>query len=646
MENGFETAHPETFQSVARSKSLSTRLLISVVVWLICAIVFTGYTLLLSWELENGGMAINNAGSLRKRTFQIALLYNQAPDSFELQNEQREFEAVLDGLSTFGQGKQLLPNNHTVSQQVTYLKQQWQQVILPWYAQLRVEGQTVNLNNRQPLDAFANDLNTLVKMIENDNTVSIQLLRLFQKLLLAMTVVTAVTGIYLLFRLVIHPLDTLRGGIQRLSDGDLNSRVVIHTQDEFGVVSKGFNQMAGRLQDLYNNLERKVSQKTQALAQKNQETSDLYEMTAFLHQSQTADEMNRGFIERMLKLTGASAGSIRLLDATRRKLDYVAHEGLPPSMINSTTCTSLDACYCGEVAKQSILNTQPEAQHIDLIPLKFECSCLGFVDLLVFPIHFRTQKLGVLALYFNSASTVDNNQKRLIHALCDQVGVAIENQRLIARDRQFAVSEERNLIAQGLHDSIAQSLSFLNLQVQMLEAAMQKEAWLEAKENLSFIKNGVQESYDDVRELLLNFRTRLSKQDFTEAVQTLLNRFEQQVSVQAHLTLIGDGSPLSPQQQLQVVFILQEALSNVRKHAQAQHVHVTIDNQDDFLMTIVDDGQGFDAEKIKTKRTQHVGTAIMQERAHLIHAQVTLESKIGQGTRVKLILPKIERVLS
>lgn len=238
--------------------------------------------------------------------------------------------------------------------------------------------------------------------------------------------------------------------------------------------------------------------------------------------------------------------------------------------------------------------------------------------------------------------------QRVIEALCSQLGVAIENQRLIARDRQFAVVEERNLMAQGLHDSIAQTLSFLNMQVQMLEDALNNQQDEQAQENLAFIKNGVQESYEDVRELLLNFRTRLNKQDFVEAAHSVLQRFEQQARITTRLNIQGGECWLSPQQQLQVIFILQEALSNVRKHAQAQNVRVDIHHQanaaGDFVMSIEDDGIGFEADTLESKRTRHVGTAIMHERAQLVNASVQIHSHLGRGTRVELILPGKEHV--
>ena len=633
---------PQSFRSIALSKSLSMRLFFSVALWLLCAVVFTGYTLLLSWQLENGGIAINDAGSLRKRTFQMALLHNQAPSSNNLISEQLEFEQVLSSLAGVGHKKLFLSDNQELRDQVSIINAHWKHNIVPWYTKLIENGTLVNADNRLLIDDFANEINQLVKLIEDDNTRIIRLLRLFQMLLIVMTVATAVTGIYLLYRLVIRPLDTLRGGIQRLKDGDLNSRVMIHTEDEFGLVSTGFNQMATRLQDLYTNLEHRVAHKTQALATKNKELRSLYEMTAFLHESHTREDMSRGFIERMLLLTGADAGSVRMQDVVRRKLDFMAHIGLPEQLLTSNHCTALDGCFCGASINKNVAILRPKAE---LNAAMSDCALLGFTDLVVFSIRFHTQELGLFSLYFKRGCDLDEETKRLIETLCSQVGVALENQRLIARDRQFAVSEERNLMAQGLHDSIAQSLSFLNLQVQMLESALNKGQLIEAQENLTFIKDGVQESYDDVRELLLNFRTRLSKQDFMEVVHTLLNRFELQAQVQTELEITGDGPALSPQQQLQAVFILQEALSNIRKHAHAKHafIHINNSNHGDFIMRIRDDGVGLDADAMASKRARHVGTAIMLERAQLIHAELQLHSQIGEGTVVELILPSKER---
>jgi two-component system nitrate/nitrite sensor histidine kinase NarX len=92
-----------------------------------------------------------------------------------------------------------------------------------------------------------------------------------------------------------------------------------------------------------------------------------------------------------------------------------------------------------------------------------------------------------------------------------------------------------------------------------------------------------------------------------------------------------------------VIFILQEALSNVRKHAQAHRVDIDIDNHDDFVMRISDDGCGFDAAVLAARQARHVGMSIMQERASRINARIQIENRDGGGTTVTLTLPHTER---
>jgi two-component system nitrate/nitrite sensor histidine kinase NarX len=217
------------------------------------------------------------------------------------------------------------------------------------------------------------------------------------------------------------------------------------------------------------------------------------------------------------------------------------------------------------------------------------------------------------------------------------LGVAIENLRLGAREREMAISEERNLVAQGLHDSIAQGLNYLNLQVQMLDSSLQDGKLGEVADIVPALRAGVQESYEDVRELLLNFRSRLGEGDLLGSLQSTVDKFRRQTGIAAELVADLDGAPFPREQQLQMVFIVQEALSNIRKHAQASRVEVTLEDDQDFVLTIRDDGVGFDSA-VRLDGS-HIGLHIMQERAERIAATLTVVSMPGAGTTVVLQLP-------
>lgn len=155
----------------------------------------------------------------------------------------------------------------------------------------------------------------------------------------------------------------------------------------------------------------------------------------------------------------------------------------------------------------------------------------------------------------------------------------------------------------------------------------------------------MQECYEDVRELLLNFRTKITHNEFNDAVERLIARFRQQTQIDTVTDWQDNGPLLTAEQQLQFIFILQESLSNIRKHAQATQVNVSFHNQDDFEMKIEDNGCGFDTADLNDfAENGHVGLNIMFERAQRIHADLNVSSQPGH-TKISLLLPKKERIL-
>ena len=224
------------------------------------------------------------------------------------------------------------------------------------------------------------------------------------------------------------------------------------------------------------------------------------------------------------------------------------------------------------------------------------------------------------------------------------MGAALENRRLDAKARELAIVQERSLVAQGLHDSLAQGLNFLNLQLQLLEDAVRRNDTAEVEEIVPLLRMGVDGSYQDVRELLTNFRSKLEQGDLRRAIEETVQRFRRQTGCETTLELdYAQGTPLAPEQQLQVLFILQEALSNVRKHAAAKHVHISVRNARDFTLEVTDDGQGYDPREVAERGEAHIGLDIMRERAARMNAVITLESAPGEGARVALLLPASER---
>ncbi|MCX7893732.1 MAG: histidine kinase [Burkholderiales bacterium] len=232
----------------------------------------------------------------------------------------------------------------------------------------------------------------------------------------------------------------------------------------------------------------------------------------------------------------------------------------------------------------------------------------------------------------------------MLETLGAHLGVAIESLRLASRDRELAVAEERTLLAQELHDSIAQALAFLNLQVQMLRDAIRKGERDEIRVIVSEIEAGVQESYADVRELLTHFRTRVGQADLEHSLAAMLAKFRQQTGIETDLVVTGTGMGLAPDAQLQLAHVVHEALSNARKHSGCARVTVTLERGATYRLAVRDDGRGFDpGARDEAAKEDHVGLRIMRERASRIGASLSVKSSPGAGTEVAIALPVAQR---
>lgn len=630
--------------------SLSARLKLLTLLWVGSALLSVVFTLLLSWRLEGASTAINDAGSLRMQTYRLAYMVGNHATERQINNQIKEFEQSLQKVSRTDAIHPLLPAQRPQAYDLiqSMLVIDWQSNILP-----KLQKHTLPTNI--DLYRFAGNIDLFVQALENANEENTRWLRRFQMALILMILIAAGVMIKFHYSWIIRPLEALLDGVQTIGRGGFGVAIPTGYIQEFAQVSKGFNQMSAHLKTLYTDLEGLVARQTQDLARQNRDLEMLYQTTRDLHQTHTPTKAAEEFLSRVVPAVSASAGSIRLLDFERKRTDLVASTGLPADVQTAKQCSELEACFCGHKDKGGEggrPSEKPSGQSAcfydarDYGNLPFVTGHPGFARVSVFPILYKSEELGILTLYFSDGIELGENDDSLLRTLCGQLGVSIANSRFAQERSQLAVLQERNLIAQGLHDSIAQTLTFLNLQVQMLDSAYKAGEKEQMEENIRFLTDGVQECYDDVRELLLNFRTKISNKDFPEAVTSLLARFEQQTQIEVDTAWRDDGPSLNNDEQLQVIFILQESLSNIRKHAQAHHVVVELDNRHDFTLRIRDDGVGFDTGRLKNMSEAHVGLGIMQERARRINAVLSVESQPHQGTTVTLVLPQHRRTAS
>lgn len=635
------------------SQRLSTKIVGAMLGFLVLALIAIGSTLFLSWQLEGSSAAINEAGSLRMHSYRISLLLSrwinepqQTAIKSAAEEELQAVDATFERLRKGDPQRPLfLPPTEKIHAEFDQVSAKWEEMLMPLArGMLKVDGSSRHAlwQHYQPqIDGFVAEVDALVQMIERDSERRTFWLRSSQLALVGLALSGTVAIIYLMFLLIIEPVTRLQEGMQRMTEQDFEVRVPVESHDEFGQLSVGFNQMADRLQGLYKNLESRVKQKTAALEIQNRELALLYDSAAFLQRPQPVEALCEGFLQRISQYFQAEGASVRMLDASRGNLHMVAHQGISKALTEGEHCLKVGECLCGDAVTQKI-NVVHDLRRMDEAQ-KLQCHREGFATVSVFHIYAHQQHLGFFNLHFRAIKTFSKNEEALLDTLGQLLGVAIENLRLGAREREMAISEERNLVAQGLHDSIAQGLTFLNIQVQMLDDSLASGNAKEAAEVVPALRAGVQESYEDVRELLLNFRSRLAEGDLVRSLETTLEKFRRQTGIAAELQADADGSPFPREQQLQILFIVQEALSNIRKHAVAGRVEICLRDRQDFELTIHDNGIGFDAATLLQKGESHVGLNIMRERAQRIEAAFDVASVPGQGTTISLKLPREQR---
>lgn len=632
---------------------LTTKITAMLLAALCVALLAIGYTLWLSWQLEGAAAAINDSGSLRMRAWKIAALLNQTNQdrSFtpqqlaEVKTIQQQFEITLAELRKGDPQRPLfLPRQRQIQQQLTILERTWQQQFVPFLSNVQ---QYKHLNPQQAqiwltqTNLFVEQIYQTVNLIEEEYARQTFWLRSSQMMLIFMAFIGTLVMIILLNLMIIRPVNSLHQGIQQMYNGDFSVRLTIEGEDEFAQLSAGFNAMANQLQQLYNNLEQRVNEKTESIAKKNRYLSVLYDFSQKLNQHHSLEELSRHFLQRLMLEFNATGGSVRLIDKTANKIYSVVDEGIPPSLSQQMQCQQLGSCFCTKAAEQAKTAINNLNQHFS--PHFSHCLAAGFKMVLAIPIQTADKNQGIFNLHFSEEREISAEEILLLETLGQQLGIAIDNQRLTGKEKELAVFEERNLVAQGLHDSIVQSLSFLNIQLQLLQTAVKQQNNQQINTIIPLLQTGVQQGYEDLRELMSNFRSRYDDSQLEVAINAIIRRFSEQTNIPVTLKLDNLGKPLANNERLQILFIIQEALSNIRKHAQAKHININIINHADVDIVINDDGIGFNPEEVQSSHHQHIGLKIMAERAKRINAQLDIESTPMIGTTIKLHLSQNQR---
>jgi two-component system nitrate/nitrite sensor histidine kinase NarX len=617
-------------------------------VFLGVALLSVGLSIWVTWQIAGAGAAINEVGRVRMLSYKMALHLRDhqersRPDaSADVRQRLTAIQARLSLLNRSSTERPLaVPRSEDVRLQVLAVEARWSELRDGVLAQLAAPQPVARLD----VEPFVQEVDALVSLIEHRLEGRTRMLYTFQMLMMALAVVSALIILYAGHVVILEPVARLRAALGLVEQGDFSARVKPGAADELGELAEGFNRMTEQLALSYGSLEAKVAEKTRRLRDEQTRLRALYDVSTFVASAEDLQSLGAGFARQMRGIARADAVAIRWSDEANDRYMLLASDSLPRILAEEEQCILTGDCFCGTRPEGGVLPrtrvipiaSEPVATSNGLEErVKRRCEQEGYATLVAIPLNLQHRLLGEVELFYRSDVTLSEEDRELFTALASHLAGAMESLRMVALDRESAVASERKLLAQELHDSIAQSLAFLKIQMGLLRSAMARGDQAAIDTVMGELDEGVRESYSDVRELLLHFRVRTDSGRLDLALRETLSKFELQAGLRGHLTYEDDGVPLPADVQIQVLHIVQEALSNVRKHAGATDVQVRVQARPKWQIRVRDNGCGFDPEASPPDAT-HVGLSIMRERATMIGAQLDIRSD-SQGTELTLTM--------
>ncbi len=261
---------------------------------------------------------------------------------------------------------------------------------------------------------------------------------------------------------------------------------------------------------------------------------------------------------------------------------------------------------------------------------------------MIIPISLDASPIGVMWIARESLSDYSDTDLIWLECMADQVVIAVKHGLMTAQLQSLSVVQERGRIAREMHDGLAQVLGYLNVQVQTLEAFRRKENWSRLDQEMQKMRQAIQQAQADVRENILSLRTTLANEGgLIQAIMEYLDEFGIQTGIEVSFdNQAGEDLGLSSIAEVQLVCILQESLTNVRKHAHAKKVSLKIrrhqqGGESAIRMSVDDDGIGF----IPQLNKRNFGLQTMRERAQSVNGFLVVSSNPVKGSRVDCILP-------
>ncbi len=376
-----------------------------------------------------------------------------------------------------------------------------------------------------------------------------------------------------------------------------------------------------------------------------------YQVAAALGEAVELPQTLGRSLEQVVRALGLDGGQILLSEENQDRAMRLAQVFGPSDHFgDGQHVVEWGDCICGRAAASG---APVIVEDLSLEPgvAARPCPAGGFPSIASVPLRTSRRTLGVLAVRSCDPHHFALHDVQWLTTVASLLAAAIENAyvrtemqhrigELTDQVRQLAIIEERERIGREMHDGLAQTLGLLNLQIEHVKGSVLSHDWQAVDRELQLLDDYLGTAYVDVREALGSLRNANPEGPrFVSALEDRLRDFERRHAIQTTLVVKNGVQPIcfSPLVEVALTRVIQEALTNVRRHAQASRVEVKVAREgSNCEIAVLDDGVGFDQHQVPVGSAERLGLKTMRERVEELGGRFSIISRPGEGTRVTI----------
>jgi len=563
---------------------------------------------------DKDAQAINLSGSMRMQTYHIALAIKQDETA-----EAEHYVKVLDDTwnhSLFAQQRKE-NTSKLLNQHFDRASEHWKITLRPLLiAQIDQIAQqnTADSSLQFPVEAIETQVamtDKLVNQFQKDAENKIKNLRAFQLFSLFITIGVGSVIFYLIKNRVEKPLSQLTDAADRIGKGEFGHQVEVEGRDEFALLSALINQMSLSISVMYDEMDERVQQRTLELHRNNITLEFLFNTARKILDS---NHQALDYQTMLDELSASINGDLKLELCLFTAVGDRPYLHISPTGVDTTDCSKRSCDNCKGAAAFSSLSR---------ISLNEK-----------FPIVRDETHYGVINVRSLSLEPLEIWQEQLLRSVADQFALALSLSVQKDQEYRLAMLSERTVIARELHDSLAQALSYLKIQVTRLQKSNDKQRYDLQQPIIDELREGLSSAYRQLRELLTTFRLKIDTGGLKKALENTVEQLQERTDMQVCLHYQVNDLPLSPTEEIHLLQIVREASQNAINHSRGKNVDISLTMLDDrsIELTIDDDGIGIPDTP---EKLNHYGLAIMNERSRQLGGEVKILTREQGGTRVR-----------